>query len=157
MPERLERSVTNRRWAGVAGGIAEYFQVDATLVRVFFVIATIVTAGLFLLVYIALIVIMPLPGRAGPFDAASAPTTGTSSTGSSGTSTDPNATRPLVHYSDPEAAARRREGAGWLLVALGVIFLLANVGAFRFVDFRYIWPIALIALGAFIIIQRSRQ
>jgi phage shock protein C len=37
---QLTRSRTNRRIAGVAGGIAEYFDVDPTLVRVGFVVAT---------------------------------------------------------------------------------------------------------------------
>jgi phage shock protein PspC (stress-responsive transcriptional regulator) len=36
----LTRSRTNRRIAGVCGGIAEYFGVDPTLVRVAFVIGT---------------------------------------------------------------------------------------------------------------------
>jgi ribose transport system permease protein len=42
------------------------------------------------------------------------------------------------------------------MIALGVVFLLANAGVFRFIDFRYVWPIAIIALGAFIILQRTR-
>ena len=155
MPDRLQRSTTNRVWTGVAGGIAEYFQIDPTLVRVLFVIATILTGGLFFIVYIALIVLMPLPGQRGPFDSS------TTTPPASGTATDPASSSSLTPSSmpyrhSPEAAARRREGAGWLLVALGVVFLLANAGAFRFVDFRYIWPIALIALGAFIVLQRSR-
>jgi len=146
MPDRLQRSTTNRVWTGVAGGIAEYFQIDPTLVRVLFVIATILTGGLFFIVYIALIVLMPLPGQRGPFDSSTTtPPASASLTPSS-----------MPYRHSPEAAARRREGAGWLLVALGVVFLLANAGAFRFVDFRYIWPIALIALGAFIVLQRSR-
>ena len=150
MPERLERSLTNRMWSGVCGGIAEYFSVDAGVVRAFFVIATILTAGLFLIVYVALIVIMPLPGRPGPFDATPPPPAQSSA--------DPGETQvlPPSRPHTPEEAARRRQGVGWLLVALGVIFLLANAGAFRFIDFRYVWPIALIALGAFIVLQRSR-
>ena len=151
MTERLQRSTTNHRWTGVAGGIAEYFQIDPTLVRVFFVLATVFTGGLFLLVYIALVIVMPMPGRPGPLDPVTPPT---------GTASDPDATRALpsaTYTTSPEAAARRREGAGWLLVALGAVFLLANAGAFRFVDFRLIWPLALIVLGAFILLQRSRS
>ena len=150
MPDRLQRSTTNHMWSGVCGGIAEYFQVDPTLVRVIFVLAAIFSGGLFLLVYLALIVIMPLPGHPGPFDRATTPTTGAMS--------DPGATQtlPPTTTHSPEAAARRREGVGYLLVALGIVFLLANAGVFRFIDFRYVWPIALIALGAFIVLQRSK-
>ena len=150
MPERLERSLTNRMWSGVCGGIAEYFSVDAGVIRAFFVIATILTAGLFLIVYVALIVIMPLPGRPGPLDPAPPPA------GPSAGADETQVLPPPSQPHSPEEAARRRQGVGWLLVALGVIFLLANAGAFRFIDFRYVWPIALIALGAFIVLQRSR-
>src|SRR6266568_4082377 len=66
MSTRLERSTTNRVVAGVCGGIAEYLQVDATLVRVFFVIGTIITGGLGLLGYIILIVLMSQPGKPPP-------------------------------------------------------------------------------------------
>lgn len=45
---------------GVCGGIAEYFDVDPTLVRVLWVLASAVLAGFpGLLIYIILLVIMP--------------------------------------------------------------------------------------------------
>lgn len=147
MPERLERSTTNRVWSGVCGGIANYFQIDPTVVRAFFVIATIFTGGLFILVYIALIILMPLPGRRAPGEPAAA-------------EGDTAETAQAVATATPassEAADRRREAAGWFLVALGVIFLLANVGVFNFLQWRYVWPLALIALGVFIVVQRSRS
>jgi phage shock protein C len=149
MPDRLERSTTNRQWSGVCGGIAEYFQVDPTLVRAFFVIATIFSGGLFVLVYVALIVLMPVRGQS---------TAGTSITPtSSGDPAAPPAQSFAPTPDDPAPAARRREAAGWLLVALGIVFLLANVGAFRLVQWNYIWPVALIAIGVYIVLQRSRS
>jgi len=36
--KRLYRSTTDRKIAGVCGGLAEYFNIDPTLVRVIFVI-----------------------------------------------------------------------------------------------------------------------
>src|SRR3990170_1979437 len=77
MPTRLERSTTNKVVAGVCGGIAEYLQVDATLVRVFFVVGTIFTGGLGLLGYIVLIVLMPLSGQPAPFVKTAGVTTST--------------------------------------------------------------------------------
>jgi len=160
MPSRLERSTRNRMWSGVCGGIAEYFQVDPTLVRAFFVIATILSGGLFLIVYIALIVIMPVHGQPGTgmFTQSTTPPSTTSSATSSADDPASSATQsfaPVPH--DPAAAARRREAAGWLLVALGIVFLLAQAGAFRLVQWNYIWPIALIAIGVYVVLQRSRQ
>ena len=41
----LRRSKTNRQIAGVVGGLAEYFGVDATLLRVAYVVASILSAA----------------------------------------------------------------------------------------------------------------
>ena len=57
MSTRLERSTTNKVIGGVCGGIAEYLQVDATLVRVFFVLFAIFTAGIGFLGYLVLLVL----------------------------------------------------------------------------------------------------
>ncbi|NLH09093.1 MAG: PspC domain-containing protein [Chloroflexi bacterium] len=56
--KRLTRSVNNRMVAGVAGGLAEYFDVDPTLVRALFVIVTLLR-GSGGLIYIILWLIMP--------------------------------------------------------------------------------------------------
>jgi phage shock protein C len=49
---KLYRSQSQRMWAGVCGGLAEYFHVDVTLMRVLFVAMTILSGGLGLLVYL---------------------------------------------------------------------------------------------------------
>ncbi len=55
---RLTRSSRNRMIAGVCGGLAEYFGIDATLIRVIFVVLALM-AGPGLLLYLALWVILP--------------------------------------------------------------------------------------------------
>lgn len=155
MPGRLERSTTNKVVAGVCGGIAEYLQVDATLVRVFFVIGTVITGGLGLLAYIAAIVLMPLPGQPAPFVKSVGATAGTVE---GATSTDPAATAPVLPTpEDPEATERRRAAFGLVLIALGAIFLFGNAGVFRIVRWDLAWPIVLIAIGALLLAQRVRR
>jgi len=44
---------------GVCGGIADYLGWDATLVRIIFVIGTIIGFGSFVLLYLILAIIMP--------------------------------------------------------------------------------------------------
>lgn len=56
--KRLYRSRSDRRVAGVAGGLAEYFNVDATLVRIVFILLTL-AGGPGLLLYIILWLLMP--------------------------------------------------------------------------------------------------
>lgn len=55
--KRLRRSKKNRILAGVMGGIAEFFDVDPTIVRVLFVIS--IWTGLPVAIYVLLAIIMP--------------------------------------------------------------------------------------------------
>lgn len=56
--KRLERSTDDRWIAGVCGGLADYFDVDATIVRLVFLLAFF-GFGTGLLVYLVLWVVMP--------------------------------------------------------------------------------------------------
>jgi phage shock protein PspC (stress-responsive transcriptional regulator) len=57
-PRKLHRSHTNRLVAGVCGGLGEYFNIDATLIRVLFVVFT-VFGGAGLIIYLAMWIIVP--------------------------------------------------------------------------------------------------
>jgi phage shock protein PspC (stress-responsive transcriptional regulator) len=67
MNDRLYRSRNDRVIAGVAGGLAERLELDPSLVRVVWVILAVVSGGLFLLVYLVMMVVVP----EAPFDAPS--------------------------------------------------------------------------------------
>jgi phage shock protein PspC (stress-responsive transcriptional regulator) len=60
-PEKLRRSASNRKVAGVAGGIGERFDIDANVVRVVFVVLTL-AVGLGAAIYLALWALVPLNG-----------------------------------------------------------------------------------------------
>ncbi len=55
----LFRSRTDRMIAGVCGGLAEYFNIDPTIVRLLYVILTLFSKGLGILAYIILILAIP--------------------------------------------------------------------------------------------------
>jgi phage shock protein C len=55
---KLYRSRSNRQVAGVCGGLAQYFGIDATLIRVLFVVLA-VLGGSGIVLYLALWVIVP--------------------------------------------------------------------------------------------------
>ncbi len=57
---RLEKS-RDKKIFGVCAGIAAYFGIDPTLVRIAFVIGTIATQGPFLIAYLILAMVMPNP------------------------------------------------------------------------------------------------
>lgn len=58
MEKRLQRSRQNRQLAGVCGGIAEYLGWDPTLVRVAWIILTLL-GGSGILIYLILWLVMP--------------------------------------------------------------------------------------------------
>lgn len=62
-PRRLMRSSHERMWAGVAGGMAEYFDLDPSLVRLLWIAATVVSGGLAVPVYILAWIILPRDDR----------------------------------------------------------------------------------------------
>jgi phage shock protein C len=57
-PRKLYRSRSQRMLAGVCGGLAEYFNVDATLIRVLFLILA-VFGGTGLVIYVVMWLIVP--------------------------------------------------------------------------------------------------
>lgn len=59
MEKRLQRSRTEKMVGGVCGGLAEYFKVDPTIVRILWVLISLL-GGAGILLYVILWVIMPL-------------------------------------------------------------------------------------------------
>ena len=57
--KRLYRSSDNRVFAGICGGLGEYFDVDPTVVRVVYVLLSLLTAFLGVLLYIILLFVIP--------------------------------------------------------------------------------------------------
>lgn len=141
MRQRLERSARDRVFTGVCGGIAEYLAINTVPVRLFFVLASIFTMFAFVLVYLALLIVMPLGQRLAV-----------------------GAVDPQGSGADPAARAahddRRRRGVGYGLVAFGVLFFVHNLmhelGVFGWVEWRYVWPIALIGFGVVLLAERTR-
>jgi phage shock protein C len=157
---RLERSNSNKVIAGVCGGLAEYLAVDPTLVRVAFVVMTFV-GGIGILAYIVMLILMPQPGQPAPFTKTPPSTVSTDATArmdaDSSATAQPTTVTPVDPAVQQAEAERRRSAVGYLLIALGVVFLLSNEGAFRLIQWNYVWPLFLIALGALFLVQRVRS
>lgn len=58
MAKKLYKSVSDKKLCGICGGIAEYFDIDSTLVRLIWVIFTL-CGGAGLLAYIIAALIVP--------------------------------------------------------------------------------------------------
>jgi phage shock protein C len=55
----------------------------------------------------------------------------------------------------PIRAAGHETGAV-ILIAIGALWLLANLGAFTFIDWRFAWPLVLVGLGIGLLLRRAR-
>lgn len=58
-PEKLFRSRTDRKLTGVCGGLAKYIGIDATILRIIFILAVLLTLGIFVSLYLILVVFIP--------------------------------------------------------------------------------------------------
>jgi phage shock protein PspC (stress-responsive transcriptional regulator) len=59
MPKKLYRSRTDRRIWGVCGGLAKYFNIDPTIVRVV-AVASLFVGTLGFWIYIIMVIVVPL-------------------------------------------------------------------------------------------------
>jgi len=178
-PRRLYRS-RDRMLAGVAGGMAEYLEMDPTIVRILWILVGIFSGGLALIAYVIMALVVPPapvwanPGVAGPYAASAAgPGAWTAAPGygsgyGPGTPPAPGA----APQWDPSWAARaaaedeaRRQSRGRGLgfgVIVGVVLII--FGAFALVDVvlpawsgaALFWPALLIALGAAFLVGSVR-
>ncbi|MEN6518472.1 MAG: PspC domain-containing protein [Methanospirillum sp.] len=57
--KELKRSRTNRMVAGVCGGIGEYLDIDPNVIRLIWVVVTVLTGGVGILAYLLAWLIMP--------------------------------------------------------------------------------------------------
>ncbi|TEB16368.1 DNA-binding transcriptional activator PspC [Pelotomaculum sp. FP] len=141
---RLYRSRKNKMIAGVAAGMAEYFEVDVTLVRLLWVLS-VMLGGSGILVYIIAAVVIPVENDRpdipveGAREAQGEPTAGYQS---------PGEKKGLRVDSE-----KRRRNAGLLLIGLGIIFLVGQTVPHYFL--RFSWPLLIIALGIYILLHGS--
>ena len=136
MNKRLERIADQAQLGGVCAGLADYFGIDRTLVRVLFVV------GIFLphfpAVIIYVIMWIALPERR--FGSAIAQSTVYANPVFSMNPYDPN---------KPASKDRSLIG-GAVLIILGVLFLIDR---YLNIDFGDLWPFMLIAIGLWLIFR----
>ena len=152
MAKKLYRSTTDKMLGGIAGGLAEYFDIDSTLIRVLFIL-TVFLGGGGIIAYIILWIIVPerpfivTPGPA-PTDSeerSDAQDKPGSETGSSN-----NYFTAYQKVFDEQKKNRAMWG-GIILILLGGLFLLDNF--FPRFDLGDFWPLILIGVGAGILIK----
>lgn len=147
---RLRKSERERVLFGVSGGIGEYFELDPVFVRVGF-IALCFAGGIGVVLYLALAIVMP---RAGALERTPAETVQDNVAHIADETID--AGRRLGAAMGPVTTEQRRSGLGILLIAVGAIILLANIGLFFWWRWDIFWAALLIGAGIIMVKRRAR-
>jgi len=61
---RIYKDRFDKKISGVCGGLAQYLHIDASLIRLLFIFLTFITAGIFIIIYILLALLLPLGPKA---------------------------------------------------------------------------------------------
>jgi phage shock protein C len=146
MEKKLHRIPDQAVFGGVASGIAQYFQIDVVIIRVLFVVMLFLplppSFGSTGILYIILWAVLP---------------TGPSVQYDSTINLDANPFKS----NDPAADKKRSDQTimilGGVLIFFGAIMLVDDLPIWYQIK-SYFWPVALIAVGAFLILrQRDKQ
>ena len=147
---RLRKSERERVLFGVSGGLGEYFELDPVFVRVGF-IALCFAGGIGFVLYLALAMVMP---RSGAPERTPAETVQDNVEHIADEAAD--AGRRLGAAMGPVTTDQRRSGLGVLLIAVGVLILLANLGLFFWWRWDVFWAALLIGAGIILVKRRAR-
>lgn len=145
MNRRLYRSQTESVIAGVAGGVAEYLDLDPAIVRVVWALLAIITGGVFFILYIVMWIVVPLAAE--PMD------------GAEGQPAAAGADPVGGWNARPRRAARRSGSGSWvfglILIGLGLYFLAREY--LPAINFDRLWPLGLVLLGVVLLFGAIRR
>jgi phage shock protein C len=109
-PRRLYRS-RDRQLAGVAGGMAEYLDIDPTVARILWILAGLLSAGLALLAYFVLALVIPqAPYATAPYATAPGAPGGWPAATGTGGGTGFASASPRAEWTTPPAAPGPNRG-----------------------------------------------
>lgn len=139
MNRRLSRCRHDRRLAGVAAGMAEYFDLDPTVVRLLWVVSIFLTGGLSILLYIALAFIVP-----------DEPMTELDVEAAAGTYAH-------RHVARGDGSGRWATFVGLALILLGGLALVDALLPPWVDSWRYLGPAFFVGIGALLVIGSLRR
>ncbi len=160
MEKRLYRSRSDRMIWGVCGGLAKYFDMDPTIVRVV-VVLSIFLGSFGIWAYIILAIVVPLEGSkaAEPKDVIKENVDEMKESASE-LGRELRSTLAREEGESEEIAKmrhRRRNILGIILVVLGILFILGNFNLFWWFNWGNLWPLILVAIGVLIIFSVRKR
>lgn len=141
---------------GVAAGLAEYLGIDPTILRLIWLLFFFTGTGFFLYL-VAWIIIPPAPEGepTAAFERTEQIRQQVIDTAKDFEADWKGGQSPRTPEEQEEAAARRRNVLGWILIAVGAYALARSF--FSWLALDVVWPVVVILLGVFIIAQGMRK
>lgn len=168
MNKRFYKSRTDKKLAGVCAGVAEYFEVDPTLVRLLWVVFTF-AGGAGIIAYIIAAIVMP---DAPLVSKSTRPKTRVNQTVYQAEPVDGEVVDDaseadiaekefqMIEEEITHTEERREEKnntvLGVVLILIGLMFFSRNWFKWFWIDFSYLWPILLIFLGVIMITSKRK-
>lgn len=157
MEKRLYRSETDRIIWGVCGGLAKYFDIDPTIIRIIAVLS-IFFSGAGIIAYIILAIVIPSEkSRATDPKEAVRENIEELKTAADSFGKEVRETFSTLSPSLRPQVSYRRLWFGLILIAIGIVIVLANFDFFWWLRWRYLWPVILILIGVVIIFGTRRR
>ena len=161
MDKRLYRSRSDRMIWGVCGGLAKYFNIDPTIVRLIAVLS-IFLHGLGILAYIILALVVPLESSKAtePRDTIRENVEEMKKTASElgGELRSTFTTEKGAPTVAPKAGHRSLSILGVILVVFGIILLLGSFfNLFWWFNWSHLWPLILVIVGVLVIWSTRRR
>ena len=159
METRLYRSRSDRMICGVCGGLAKYFDIDPTIVRIIAVLLAFAN-GLGILAYIIMAIVVPQEGSkvATPKEAVEENVEDLKETaGKLGREIRSALTEEKVESEAVDKVRRRRGIVGIILIVLGIFLLAGSFNLFWWFHWGNLWPLILVAVGLLIIFSTRRR
>lgn len=148
---KLYRSEKDRVLGGVAGGLADFFDVDSTLVRIIFVLLTIFGGSGFVIYLVLWIIVPPQSSSENAF---------TREFMQKNLNEIKDTTRNFAYEfrnQTKDSEKNSRNFAGIAIIVIGLFFLLQNLGVLRGYGFSHFWPILLIIIGFALLMRRNQR
>lgn len=139
--KRLYKSSKNKVFFGVAGGIAEYFELDPVLIRIAFVLLTIFH-GSGILIYIICAIVIPKDYMLNYMY---------SQQQSNTDNINPNSSETAPPLIPVVSQSKNREVLGYVLIVIGTLILIPNI--IPNWGFSDILPLGLIIFGGWLVIN----
>ncbi len=149
--KKLYRSRRDKVIGGVAGGLADYFEVDVVIIRLLFVLVFFLGGGGFL-AYIIMWIVIPAEPYYPPSNASAPRPEPNPDNAQPASPQEPNPAQPDAgNPAEPKSARKTNTSllAGIVLIVLGIVFLANHmIPWFHLSNF---WPVLLIIGGVYII------